>query len=229
MTAQDALRWLETWGTKENVAELKRYGITAERPFGVTVGDTKKYSKEIGTDHELAQQLWESGRYEARLLAAFVDDPDRVTARQMNDWAKDFDSWAIVDAVCFHLFDRTPHAWKKVSQWAKSKHEFTKRAAFALIWSLSVHDKTAPDAAFQDGLSLIEWAAGDDRDYVKKAISMALRAVGKRNWTLNAAAIETARRLAQAEDKTRSWIGRGALRELEGEKVRARLGKADGS
>ncbi|MEZ5975924.1 MAG: DNA alkylation repair protein [Planctomycetota bacterium] len=223
-TIADALRWLEAKGTKKQIQELDKYGIEAAKPFGVTVGDLKKYAKQIGTDHKLALELWKSGRYEARMLATMVDDPEQVTVAQMNTWAADFDNWAIVDTACFHLFDRTAHAWKKVPQWAKAKPEFTKRTAFALLWSLSVHDKDASDGAFQDGLKLIEKAADDEREYVKKAVNMALRAIGKRNAKLHAAALQTAQLLAKSEDATPRWIGSHALRELSSPAVRKRVG-----
>jgi 3-methyladenine DNA glycosylase AlkD len=223
VSAKDALEWLERRGTRKNVEALKRYAITATRPFGVTVGDLRRYAKGIGTDHALAQKLWKSGRYEARLLAAFVGDPGRITAREMDGWAADFDNWAIVDTLCFCLFDRTPHAWRKVRQWADAGAEFTKRAAFALLWSLSVHDKDAPDERFRECLSLVEKGARDDRNFVKKAVDMAVRAVGKRNAALNAAAVATARRLAASDEATPRWIGRHALRELESPAVRKRL------
>jgi 3-methyladenine DNA glycosylase AlkD len=225
VSAKDALQWLERRGTKKNVAELKRYGITATRPFGVTVGDIKGYARQVGTDHALAQALWASGRYEARLLAAFVDDPARVTVRQMDAWAAGFDNWGIVDTVCFSLFDRTRHAWDMVPRWAKKTPEFTRRAAFALLWSLSVHDKDASDEAFLKCLPLIEWGARDDRHFVKKAVNMALRAIGKRNAALNAVAIETAERLAKLDEAAPRWVGRHALRELTSPAVRKRLAR----
>ena len=223
VTLAEAIRWLEARGTEKQIEELDRYGITATKPFGVAVGQLKKYAKEIGKDHELARRLWSTGRYEARMLACMVDDPEAVTAAQMNAWAADFDNWAIVDTVCFHLFDRTRHAWRRVPQWAKAKPEFKKRAAFALLWSLSVHDREADDRAFLDALPWIEEAAHDERDYVKKAVDMALRAIGKRNAALNAAAVRTAERLAESKDATPRWVGRHALRELKSAAVRKRL------
>lgn len=223
VSAQTALSWLERCGTKAQIRELDRYGITATRPFGVPVGDLKRYAKAIGRDHDLAQELWASGRYEARMLAAMIDVPERVTVAQMNRWASDFDNWALVDTTCFHLFDRTPHAWKKVSPWARARREFVKRAAFALLWSLSVHDKAAPDRAFEEGLEIIEGGAQDERHFVKKAVNMALRAIGKRNQSLNGAAIRVARHLSQDEAPAPRWIGSHALRELQSPAVQRRL------
>lgn len=222
-SSRDVLAWLEKRGTKKQIAELDRYGIVARRPFGVSVGDLKKYAKSIGRDHELALALWAADRYEARMLAAFVDEPERVTLKQMNAWAGDFDSWSIVDTVCFSLFDRSPHAWSRVPVWAKARPEYKKRAAFAMLWSLSVHDKSASDDAFLEGLEVIEQCAGDGRDFVRKGVDMALRAIGKRNRALNRAAIETAEALTQREESAAQWIGGHSLRELSSAKVRARL------
>ena len=154
--------------------------------------------------------------YEARMTACYVAEPAKLTAARMDRWCRDFDNWAIVDTACFAVFDRTPHAWKKVAQWARSRDEYVKRAAFALLWGLTVHDKEAPDARFLEGLALVEREASDERHWVKKAVNMALRATGKRNRALNAAAIKVAGRLAASGDPTRRWIGKDALRELEG-------------
>lgn len=156
------------------------------------------------------------------MLAAFVGEPERVTPALMERWCKDFDNWAVCDQVCFHLFDRTPHAWSKVDKWSKRKPEFEKRAAFALLWGLTVHDKRADDASFIRALMSIESAAGDDRHFVKKSLNMALRATGKRNAKLRVAAIGTAKRLASSEVESAAWIGRDALRELERKPPRLR-------
>jgi 3-methyladenine DNA glycosylase AlkD len=209
-----ALGWLEKTGTKKTVAGMARYGIPATRAFGVTVGEIKAYAKQLGKDHDLAQALWASEWYEARLLAAFIDDPKAVTSKQMDSWAHDFDSWAVCDTVCFHLFDRTALAWSKVGSWARARPEFKKRAAFALLWGLTVHDKQAPDENFLACLPLIERAALDERDYVKKGVDMAFRALGKRNATLRAAAVTFARQLSASDEGARAWVGRSALREL---------------
>ena len=171
-------------------------------------------AKQLGRQHELALRLWKTRWYEARLLAAYVDEPERVTPAQMETWCRDFDNWAVCDTVCFALFDRTPHAWGKVHSWAKRRDEYVRRAAFALLWGLSVHDKEASDDAFLDGLQLVERAATDPRHYVQKAVSMALRATGRRNPALRRAATASAKRLAASSDQTARSIGQEALRDL---------------
>jgi 3-methyladenine DNA glycosylase AlkD len=216
---------LERRGTKRARDAMARYAIPSDNAFGVTVGELTRMAKGIGPDHELAAGLWKTGWYEARMLAAMVDDPARVTPAQMDRWCRDFDNWAICDHACFKLFDRTPHAWGKVAQWAPKREEFVRRAAFALLWGLTVHDRTAGDERFLEGLTLIERAATDERNFVKKAVNMALRATGKRNRALNAAAVALARRLAASADPTARWCGKDALRELTGAPVVRRLAK----
>jgi 3-methyladenine DNA glycosylase AlkD len=193
---------------------MARYGIPSENASGISVADIRRLAKQLGRDHALALALWQTGSYEARMLTAFIDEPDRITPAQMDRWCRDFDSWAICDALCFHLFDKTPHAWKKIAKWSDARPEFVKRAAFALIASVALHDKEASDKPFLDSLPIIERAATDDRNFVKKAVSWALRGIGKRNPVLHAAAVGLARRLAAAPDTAARWIGKDALRDL---------------
>lgn len=201
----------------------KRYGIYTDKAFGVSMSNIQKVAKPLGRNHELAAALWDTGWYEARMLTSFTDEPARVTAAQMDRWARDFDNWGIVDTLCFNLFDRTPHAWRKVTQWSNQEAEFVKRAGFALLWSLTVHDKLAGDEQFLQGLVFIERAADDERHFVKKAVNMALRAIGKRNPALNAAAVKVARRLAESPNASARWVGKDALRELTSPSVTRRL------
>jgi 3-methyladenine DNA glycosylase AlkD len=210
-----ALQWLEEErdiATFENMGS--RYGIHADRAFGVPMARMKVLAKQLGTDHDLAVELWASGWYEARIVASMVDDANAVSSEQMHAWCDDFDNWAIVDTICFNLFDRTADAWSKVDQWATSDREFVKRAGFALLWSLALHDRATHDDRFVHGLGLIEREAGDGRHPVDKAVGMALRAIGKRRSSLTVAAISVAERLAASEDPAARRIGRPALKEL---------------
>lgn len=207
------LKSLERFAEKRVLTDMfERYNIRPSKAFGVSMSNIQKVAKPLGKNHELALALWETGWYEARMATSFIDDPALVTASQMDRWCRDFDNWGIVDTLCFNLFDRTPHAWRKVTEWSKQEAEFVKRAAFALLWSLTVHDKAATDEQFLEGLVLIERAAGDERHLVKKAVNMALRAVGKRNRALNAAAATVARRLADSQNAAARWVGKDALR-----------------
>jgi 3-methyladenine DNA glycosylase AlkD len=204
---------------------MARYGIVManNRVFGVSMESMRGLVKRLGRDHALAAGLWKAGWHETRILAAFVEEPGRVTPAQMDRWARAFDNWAICDGCCFHLFDKTPHAWAKVEAWSTREEEFVRRAAFALLASLSVHDKACADAPFVRGLALCEAAATDPRNFVKKAVNWALRSIGKRNLALHGSALDLARRLAASTDRTARWIGRDASRELESPAVLTRL------
>jgi 3-methyladenine DNA glycosylase AlkD len=223
MTVPEILAWLKRRGSKRNRDGMARYAIVAPKVFGVSVADLRVLGKRIGHDHALADPLWKTGWYEARMLVGFVADPARVTPAQMDRWARDFDNWAICDHLCFHLFDRTPHAWTKIAKWSRSREEFVKRAAFALLASVALHDKKGPDAPFLKALPLIERAATDERNFVKKGVSWALRGVGRRSLVLHTPSVALARRLAESGDRAARWVGKDALRELTSAAVIKRL------
>lgn len=221
-----ALRWLERKGSKRVREDMRtRYGIVTPKAFGVSVGAIQQLGKQLGRDHDLAAALWATGWYEARLLTAYVDDPALVSAAQMDRWARDFDNWGVCDTLCFCLFDRTPHAWRKVDQWSRRRDEFVKRAAFALLASLALHDKRTGDAPFLRALPLIERGATDERNFVKKGVSWALRAVGRRNAALNKEAVGLSRRLAESPEAAARWVGKDAYRELASPKLRQALAR----
>lgn len=210
---------LESLADPVNVAGMARYGIRPARVYGVAMPELRKMAREIGKDHTLAQRLWRSGFHEARILAALVDDPRQVTEVQMERWAAEFDSWAVCDTVCGSLFDRTPFAWKKALKWSASREEYVKRAGFALMAWLAVHDKQAGDKKFYPFLKAIRRAAEEERNLVKKAVNWALRQIGKRNVRLHALAIAAAREMHDLDSREARWIAGDALRELTGKKV----------
>jgi 3-methyladenine DNA glycosylase AlkD len=220
-----ALSWLEKHSSKAVREGMLRYAIPNEHALGVRMGDIQKLGRQLGRDHALAQALWKTGVYEARMLCAYVAEPRRVTAVQMDAWARDFDNWAVCDTLCFALWVRTPHAFAKIRQWATHRDEFVKRAAFALLASVALKDKESPDPPFLRCLKLIEKAARDERNFVKKGVNWALRGVGERNAALNAASVALARKLAASPDAAPRWVGKDALRQLESATVKRRLAK----
>jgi 3-methyladenine DNA glycosylase AlkD len=224
-SVDSVLAQLERAGTARYRDGLSRYGIVAPKAFGVSVGALRSQARKIGRDHALAVALWKSGWYEARMLATLVEDPGLVSPAQMDRWCRDFDNWAICDTACFHLFDRSPHAWRKIAEWAKRSDEFQKRAAFALLASVAAHDKTTADGPFLKSLPLIEHAARDERNFVKKGVSWALRAVGHRSPALHASSVKLAQRLASSSDKAARWVGTDALRDLTRPMVLRKLAK----
>ena len=211
-----------------------RYGIATTAAFGVPVPELRALAKKIIAEsgrtnperHRIAADLWATGVHEARLVAGMVDLPALVTPDQMDRWAADLDSWDVCDQLCMNLFAETAFAWGKAIEWSGREEEFVKRAGFALIATLAHRAKKSPDEAFLPLLAAIEREAGDERNYVKKAVNWALRDIGKRNAALNAEAVATARRIAASGTRAGRWIASDALRELEGEKVQKKLGIA---
>ncbi len=190
-----------------------RYGIEAPGAFGVRMNRVQAIAKPLRRRHDLALALWDTGQYDAQMVACHIDDPRQVTPEQMDAWRATFDNWATCDTACFKLFDQTPHAFAKVREWSALNDEFGKRAAFALLASLAGHIKGGPDEPFLEGLALIEAAATDDRNFVKKGVNWALRSIGqRRSPPLKAAAREVAARLAAQTDRTARWNGKDALR-----------------
>ena len=204
-------------------AAMARFGVHVKKAHGISTPVLHKLAREIGTDHRLAQQLWASGIHEARILAGMVDDPTEVTPQQMERWARDFNAWDAVDGSCCHLFVFAAPAWRKALEWSRRKPEYVKRAGFALMAYLAVHDKQAPDAKFERLLLIIQRQATDERNFVKKAVNWALRQIGKRNRRLNRLAIRAAKRIRGMDSSAARWVAADALRELTSPGVQRRL------
>ena len=216
---------LHALADESNLPGMARFGIQIGGRLGISIPHLRKIAKETGIDHELALALWGTAIPEARILASMVADPAQVTGAQMDSWVRDFNSWDICDQVCSNLFDKTPFAWDKISEWAADEREFVRRAGYVMIACLAVHDKSAPDQAFTALFPIIKTGAADLRSFVRKAVNWAIRSIGKRNLALNKAAVALSKDILSIDDKTAHWIARNALRELTGDKVQERLRK----
>ena len=223
MQYSDIIKKLKSLSDPEAVKGMARFGINPESTYGVSIPDLRKMVKEIGVDHDLAQQLWASNIHEARILASMVDDPKMSTEKQMDAWVKDFDSWDVCDQCCMNLFENTKFAYQKAVEWSSSNEEFIKRVGFVLMARLAVSDKKACDTRFEGFLSIIKREASNNRNFVKKAVNWALRQIGKRNLNLNKMAIKTAEEIRQIDSISARWIAADAIRELTGEAVQKRL------
>jgi len=202
---------------------MAKFGINPRNNLGLSVKELRSIARDIGMNHELAQELWQTDIHDARMLAALLADPREITEEQMESWVKDVDSWDLCDMLCYNLLYKTSFATKKIDEWTRRGEEFVKRAGFVLMVALSVHDKTADDTLFESFLPIIKREVSDDRQYVKKAVNWALRAIGKRNPYLHRKALQTARDILQINTKSAQWIARDALRELHSEKIKNRL------
>lgn len=215
-------------GEKKNVEGMARFGIRAKNVFGVSKPKLDELARKIGKNHELGMELWETGIHDARLLGILISEAEKVSAKQMDRWVKDFDNWDVCDGSCCHLFVFAAPAWKKAFEWTRRKKEFEKRAGFALEAFLVVHDKRAADASYKKFLKAIEREAWDDRNLVRKAVNWALCNIGKRNLRLNRAAIASAERIRRQDTRAARWIAADALRELRSGPVQRRLRRTAG-
>lgn len=225
MDCQSIIEKLKSISDSKTLEGMSRYGIKTDKAFGVSIPKIRLLAKQIEKDHNLALELWESGFHETRFLASMIDDPKKLTNEQMENWAKDFDSWDICDQVCNNLFRKSPLAFSKAFEWPKRDEEFVKRAGYVLMAVLAVHDKTRVDEDFFKFLPVIFDGSTDERMYVKKAVNWALRQIGKRNLILHTKAIEYALNIQKINSKSAKWIASDALRELQNPKILERIKK----
>jgi len=214
MNVEEIISLLKEKSDTTHLAGMAHFGVDNQHALGVRMPDVRKIAKQIKKDHQLAQQLWDTGIHEARIMASMTDDPALVTEKQIDSWTMDFYSWDLCDQVCGNLFDRTPFAVDKAFEFSKREEEFVKRAGFVLMAEYAVHHKKAADKVFLAWLPIIEREAWDERNFVKKAVNWALRQIGKRNQTLLAHAIASAERILQQDTKAAKWIALNALSEL---------------
>lgn len=216
------LNELKAMGSEKNREGMARFGIATENAYGVSVKMIRQLARQHRKKHGLALALWQTGVHEARIMAAIVDDPAKVTPEQMDEWMRDFDSWDLCDQAC-SLFDKTPYAVQKIREWVRLESEFQRRAGYALLAEYAWHSKTESDETFLELLPLLIDGATDERNFVKKAVNWALREIGKRSHMLNLAAIACAEKMKQLDSKSARWIANDALRELQAEKTIARI------
>src|SRR5215471_395054 len=215
MTSDQIIANLKQHANAQAVEGMARFGIRPAQALGVSIPTLRKMAKEIGRNHALALALWDSGIHEARILASMIDEPTLVSTQQMEEWVNAFDSWDVCDQVCGNLFDKTPYAYQKAKEWCQQEKEFVRRAGFVLMAELAVHDKQAQDEAFVQFFPLIKRYAGDERNFVKKAVNWALRQIGKRNSHLRTLALECAYEIQGMDSKTAHWVAKDALKELQ--------------
>jgi 3-methyladenine DNA glycosylase AlkD len=219
MKYEEIIKELKSKASAKNRAGMARFGIQTDNAFGVSMPEVRKIGKVIGNPpaggQKLSLELWQSGIHEAKILASIVGEPKLVLEKQMDNWVNDFDSWDVCDQVCMNLFDKTNFAFKKAKEWPKSEREFTRRAGFALMAALAVHDKTASDQDFIKLFPLIKTYSTDERNFVRKAVNWALRQIGKRNQNLNQLTLKLSEEILKIDSKTSHWIAADAIRKLK--------------
>ena len=214
---------MQSVANKDRLAGAKHFGINNQTALGISLPVLRALAKSIGKHHVLALELWKTNIHEARILASMIDVPAEVTAEQINEWTADFQSWDVCDQVCSNLFDKTPFAVDKAIEFSSAKAAYVKRAGFVLMAAYAVHNKKAADDIFIRFLDVIIHEEDDNRNFVKKAINWALRQIGKRNIYLHTKAIQVANNMKNMQSPAARWIAADALRELQNEKIIAKI------
>jgi 3-methyladenine DNA glycosylase AlkD len=220
MTSDQIIANLKQSANAQAVEGMARFAIRPAHALGIPIPTLRKMAKEVGRNQELAVALWASGIHEARILASMIAEPQLVSVELMEEWVNDFDAWDVCDQVCGNLFDKTPYAYQKATEWCQQEKEFVRRAGFVMMAELAVHDKQAQDEAFLQFFPLIKHYAGDERNFVKKAINWALRQIGKRNSHLRTLALACAYEIQQMDSKTAHWVAKDAIKELQAKETK---------
>ena len=223
MTIKQIIGELKKMGKPEALPHMAKFGINTQNAFGVSVPNLRKLAKNIGKNHRLAHELWETEIHDARLLASLVAEAEKTTKSEMNNWAKQFYSWDVCDGFCNNLFVFTPYAYDKAIEWSGKKPEYFKRAGFVLMAVSAVHKKEWGNEKFISFFPLIKSESIDERNFVKKAVNWALRQIGKRNLELNKEVVRLANEIQKLDSKSARWIANDAIRELTSQSVLNRL------
>ncbi|MCK4819911.1 DNA alkylation repair protein [bacterium] len=202
---------------------MAKYGITAQKIYGVSIPALRRLAKQLGMNHTLAQKLWMVNSRESRIFASMIANPHIVSESLLDAWVNDFDSWEVCDQCCMNLIEITQFAVPKSLEWSARDKEFVKRAGFVLMARLAVSNKHAENALFTRFFPIIYRESQDNRNYVKKAINWALRQIGKRDLELNTEAIKMAEAIQNLDSKSARWIAKDALRELKNPQIQARI------
>ncbi|MCK5629900.1 MAG: DNA alkylation repair protein [Nanoarchaeota archaeon] len=219
----DIIKELKKLSVPNRKADFLRFGINIDNALFIQMPVLRDIAKSVGKNHKLVEDLWNTGIHEARIIACLIDEPDKVTEKQMEKWVKDFNSWDICDQCCNNLFRKTRFAHQKAVEWSSREEEFVKRAGFVMMAVLAVHDKKSEDNVFLKFLEIAKKESTDERNFVKKAVNWAIRQIGKRNELLNQKATAICHQIEKKDSKPSKWIAKDALRELNSEEVKKRL------
>jgi 3-methyladenine DNA glycosylase AlkD len=199
---------------------MKKFGIRYVKSYGLRLPQIRKVARQCGKNHDLALKLWNHGYHETYLLATLIEESEKVSSRQLNDWVGTFYSWDLVDQACINLLRFIPEARENIFVWCDSDEEFVKRTAFSLIAVLAVHEK---ESDFEIYFDIIKEASKDSRNFVKKSVNWAIRQIGKIDLENNRKALGLAYEMMEMDNNASKWVARGAIRELESEKVRSKF------
>ncbi len=220
MEISEIIQVFEELSDVDYAKNMKKFGIRYVKSYGLRLPQIRKIAKQCGKNHDLALKLWDYGYHETYLLATMVEESEKVDSIQLDGWVNAFYSWDLVDQACINLLRFIPQAIDNIFIWCDSDEEFVKRTAFSLIAVLAVHNK---DSDFEKYFEIIKEGSKDNRNFVKKSVNWALRQIGKSSLENNKKALKLAYEILELDNKASKWVAKGAIRELESEKVQNKL------
>ena len=220
MEISEIIQEFEELSDVDYAKNMKKFGIRYVKSYGLRLPQIRKIAKQCGKNHNLALKLWDYGYHETYLLATMVEESEKVDPIQLDRWVNAFYSWDLVDQACINLLRFMPQAIDNIFVWCDSDEEFVKRTAFSLIAVLAVHNK---DSDFDKYFEIIKEGSKDNRNFVKKSVNWALRQIGKSSLENNKKALKLAYEILKLDNKASKWVAKGAIRELESEKVQNKL------
>ncbi len=215
MTCDEIILKLKSLSSEKYKANVVKMGIPESNSIGVSTRDIRKLAKEIKKSNEFAYELWKTGYHEAKLLAVLVFDKEYLSLNEVELLMNDVWSWDLCDHLCKNLITKLKSYEDLITKWCASKATYTKRAAFTLMASAVINEKSISDDIIDNYLKLIFEYSNDKREHVKKAVSWALREIGKRDFNYQEKAILLAHELKENGSKSQIWIAKDALKELE--------------
>lgn len=215
MKAIEIIEQLKEMSSDKYKQNVIRMGIPEENSIGVSTGELRKMASKIGKSNELAWELWDTGYHEAKLLAVLIMEKKKVTLDDVREMMKKVYSWDLCDHICKNLILKLSGYKDLIWEWCDNSQTYYRRAVFSLIASVAVHEKSLDREEVMRYFELIQNYADDSREHVKKAVSWALRELGKINFDYLEKAIEVAYQLKEQPSKACQWIGKDALKELE--------------
>lgn len=215
MTKNEIIEYLNKISSDKFKNNVIKMGIPKENSIGVSTGDIRKLAKKLRVSQTLSNELWETGYHEAKLLSVLIADINMINFTYIDKIMKDVASWDLCDHICKNLIVNIPNYEQLIFEWCNDSRVYYKRASYCLIATTVIHNKNLAAEEIDKYLDLIKTYSDDDRPHVRKAVSWALREIGKKDFQCQDKAIILAHEFCESSSKNIVWIGKNALKELE--------------
>lgn len=199
MTKDEIIKELEIMGDPRAVKVWARVGMDTSGYLGVGLTKLKKFAKKTGKNHELANELWNCGIRDAKLLSVFIDEPGKVTPEIIEQRVNELDFWDLSDNFCSYIVVKNKDATFFCERWRYIDSELIKRCSFVTVAGLAKSKQKIENTFFKDYLDQIEKEIKTDKNYTKEGMLIAVIAIGKRNESLKQEAVSCAEKFGKID------------------------------